>query len=369
MRMVQFRPYLLAILMLAGTPPVAAQLTPAEPDPLARIRDAAKSNVVACSATGESLCEQVAPKIIANAEGDSPLAENLRQLSRDEKDHKTPASKEAAAIAWAVAAFQDSGADAHIEKYMGPRGDAADQESVVAEFRGRENPDNWVLLGAHLAPAEHGEGAIDYSCDAATVIEAVRDISRTGVHPRRSIRFVLFAGDTRDMTGSWAYVRAHRAELDHARAAILIESNCRVVTGYLLNGSPGIEPGVREAMKPIESFGADHFANRYSLGSDAFDFLLEGVPALTAFPMQTTISIDAPPPPRPPVNIANIKRNTAIVAVTAFGIAERAEPLGPRQTRAEIESLLKAWDLEAQMKILGLWPLWESGERGRMPGQ
>ena len=356
-------------LLLAGAIPALAQLNPSEPDPLARIRDAAKSNVQACSATGETLCEQVAPKIIANAESDSPLAENIRQLSRGEKDHKTPASKETAAIAWAIAAFQDAGADAHIEKYMDPRGGAADQESVVAEFRGRENPDDWVLLGAHLAPAEHAEQAIDYSCDAATVIEAARDISRTGVHPRRSIRFVLFAGDTRDMAGSWAYVRSHRAELDHARAAILLESDCRVVTGYLLNGSPGIEPGVREAMKPIESFGADHFANRYSLGSDAFDFLLEGVPALTAFPMQTTISIDAPPPPRPPVNIADIKRNTAIVAVTAFGVAERSEPLGPRQTRAEIESLLKAWDLEAQMKTAGLWPFWESGERGRMPGR
>ena len=356
-------------LLLAGAIPAIAQLTPAEPDPLARIRDAAKSNVEACSATGETLCEQVAPKIIANAEGDSPLAENIRQLSRNEKDHKTPASKATAAIAWAVAAFQDAGADAHIEKYKDPRGGAADLENVVAEFRGRENPDDWVLLGAHLGPAEHGAEAIDNGCDAPTVIEAARDIWRTGVHPRRSIRFVLFSGDTRDMPGSWAYVRAHRAELDHARAAIMMESDCRLVTGYLLNGSPGIEPGVREAMKPIESFGVDHFANRYSLGSDAFDFLLEGVPALTAFWEPATVSIDSPPQPRPPVKIADLKRNTAIVAVTAFGIAERAEPLGPRQTRAEIESLLKAWGLEAQMKITGLWALWESGERGRMTGQ
>jgi hypothetical protein len=119
-------------------------------------------------------------------------------------------------------------------------------------------------------------------------------------------------------------------------------------------------------MKPIESFGADHFAFRSFVGTEAFDFLLEGVPILTAFSEPTTITLDGPPPIRAPVNIADLKRNAAIVAVTAFGIAERATPLGPRQSRAEIESLFKVWDLEPQMKAASLWPLWESGERGRL---
>jgi Peptidase family M28 len=366
MRLARLSSGLLPI-FLAACLPAAAQLSPTEPDPLARIREAAKANVQACSATGETLCEQVAPKIIANAQGESPLAENLRRLSKDEKGHQTRAFKEAAALAWAVAAFLDAGVDAHIEKYANPKGGPEKQENVVAEFRGRENPDDWVLLGAHLGLREHGPGAVDSSCDAAGVIEAARDISRTGVHPRRSIRFVLFTGDARDMTSSWAYVRSHRSELDHARAAIVIQSDCRRVTGYLLNGRPEIEPGVREAMKPAESFGADHFAFRSLLGTDGFAFLLEGVPVLTAFPVPTTISVDSPAPIRVPVNIADLKRNTAIIAVTAFGIAERAEPLGPRQSRAEIESLLKTTGLVEQMKLAGLWPLWESGQRGRRP--
>jgi hypothetical protein len=354
-------------LIFAGALPALAQLSPSEPDPLARIRDAANSNVQACSATGETLCEQVAPKIIANAQGDSPLAENLHRLSKVEKGHKTPASKEAATVDWAIAAFLDAGVEAHIEKETNPNGGPTWQENVVAEFRGREKADDWVLLGAHLGPRERGPVAVDYSCDAATVIEAARDIFRTGIHPRLSIRFVLFTGDTRDMTGSWAYVRAHRAELDRARAAIVIGSDCRGITGYSLNGRPELEPAVREAMKPIESFGADHFDFYAMLGTDGFDFLLEGVPALIAFPLQTTITLDGPAPVRAPVNIADLKRNAAIVAVTAFGIAERAAPLGPRQSRAEIESSIKTWDLNRQIRTSGLWPLWELGERGRLP--
>ena len=359
---------LFVALFFAGGLPALGQLSTPEPDPLARIRDAAKTNVQACSATGETLCEQVAPKIIANAQGDSPLAENLRRLSKVEKGHKTRASKEDAVLAWAIAAFLDAGADAHIEKDANPKGGPGEQENVVAEFRGRENPDDWVLLGAHLGPWKHRPSEIDSSCDAPTVIEAVRDILRTGVHPRRSIRFVLFTGDMRDRTSSWAYVRAHRSELDQARAAIVVWSDCRRVTTYLLNGRPELEPAVREAMKPIDSFGAVHFEPLSSLWTDSFDFLLEGVPVLTTLQVPITTTLDGPPPPpRPPVNIADLKRNAAIVGVTAFGIAERAAALGPRQSRSEIETLLKTWDLEAQMKVTGNWQLWESGERGRIP--
>src|SRR5882672_4796065 len=70
----------LLTIVLAACIPAGAQLSPTEPDPLARIRDAAGANVKACSATGETLCEQVAPKIIANAQGQSPLSSNLRLL-------------------------------------------------------------------------------------------------------------------------------------------------------------------------------------------------------------------------------------------------------------------------------------------------
>src|SRR5580704_4179291 len=55
------------LLLLVTCLPAAAELSPAAPDPLARIREAAKGNAQTCSATGESLCEQVAPRIIENA--------------------------------------------------------------------------------------------------------------------------------------------------------------------------------------------------------------------------------------------------------------------------------------------------------------
>jgi hypothetical protein len=359
-------PALFATLFLVNAIPAAAQLSPSQPDPLAKIR-AAASNTPVCSATGESLCEQVAPKIIAIAQGESPLAENLRRLTDEIGGAASPSSASARAVAWGVAAFRNAGVDVQTEKYKVRVDGPDDQENVVAEIRGREKPGEWILLGAHLGSSMHGSGVLDNNCDAAIVIEAARDILLTGIRPRRSIRFVLFTGGKESMPGSWPYVRLHRAELDRARAAIISRAGCGSMTGYSLNGRHDIESGLREAMKPIESLGAGHYLFDAALGTDNFDFLVEGVPTLTAIQQQTGGALDTAADSGTPdkIDIAVLKRNTAIVAVTAFGIAELGEPLGPRQSRAEIESLLKTSDLAQQMKNAGLWPLWESGERGR----
>ncbi len=81
------------------------------------------------------------------------------------------------------------------------------------------------------------------------------------------------------------------------------------------------------------------------------------------------LPFDSIPPGIAPeqINIADLKNNIAVVAVTAFGIAERADPIGPRQTRTEIETLLKTTGLDTRMKNAGIWADWESGQRGRLP--
>lgn len=359
----------LSAMVLAAVVPTMAQLAPAEPDPLARIRDAAKSNVQACSATGEMLCEQVAPKLIANAQGDSPLEENFRRLTDATNDLRQGNSPDERAVAWAIAAFHSAGVNAHVESYSNPKSSGRERQNVVAEFRGREKPDEWVLVGAHLSTWGEGHGTSGYNCEAAMVVDAARDISLTGVHARRSIRFVLFTGQEQDMPGSWAYARSHRADLDQARAAIILGSGCMRMTGYSLEGRRDIEPGLREAMKPIDPLGADNYVYAAAMGNDDFDFVLEGVPTLGALSAPVALAHNSPVPNPAPgkFEISDLKRNTAIIAVTAFGIAERSAPIGSRQSRAEVEYLLKTTSLEQLMKGANIWPLWESGERGRMP--
>lgn len=250
-------------------------------------------------------------------------------------------------------------------KVSGP----AESENVVGEIRGREKPDEFVILGAHLDSWELGTGALDNGCNAAMVIDAARAIRATGSVPRRSIRFVLFTGEEQGMLGSWAYARAHRGELGNMDAAIIFDSGDGRVTGYSLGGRKDIADAVRSALQPLASFGP--LQNSFDAGADTdnFDFLLEGVPTLEAnqeaddYMMNYHAASDT----FDKVNIPQLKRNEAVAAVTAYAVADLAERLGPRQSRAQVEQLMKETGLEQELKKMGAWDLWAKGTRGRQP--
>jgi carboxypeptidase Q len=248
-------------------------------------------------------------------------------------------------------------------------GGPVEQENVVGEIHGYEKPDESVILAAHLDSWDLGTGALDDGCNAALVIEAARAIKATGLLPRRTIRFVLFTGEEQGNIGSREYVIAHRAELDNIRAMITFDSGNGRVTGYSLGGRRDIDAGVREILRPLESWSVNDNTYDASVGSDNFDFLLEGIPTLAAnqeaanyLPNYHTASdtLDK-------VDLRELKLNTVIAALTAWGLADRVEPLGKRLTRAELNVLLKDTGLDEQMKTFGYWDAWQSGSLGRTP--
>jgi hypothetical protein len=244
-----------------------------------------------------------------------------------------------------------------------------EQENVVGEIRGFEKPDEIVILGAHLDSWELGTGALDNGCNSALVIEAARAIKATGLLPRRSIRFVLFSGEEQGTVGSFEYVKAHRAELDKIRAMITFDAGIGRVTGYSLGGRRDIEAGVREVLKPLESWGANTHTYDASFGTDNFDFMLEGLPTLVANQEEANYlpNYHAASDTLDKVDMRELKLHTALAALTAWGIADRTEPLGKRLTRAELDVLVKETGLDQQLKLLGYWPAWQSGARGRQP--
>jgi hypothetical protein len=248
-------------------------------------------------------------------------------------------------------------------------GGPIEQENVVGEIRGYEKPDEAVILGAHLDSWELGTGALDNGCNAAMVIDAARAIKATGLLPRRSIRFVLFSGEELGLLGSHAYVKAHRAEMDKIRAAIISDYGSGRFTGYELGGRHDTEAAVREILRPLESWNVNNHTYDLDLGSDHVDFFLEGIPILSAnqeeagyvqkyHTMADTFD---------KVDMLSLKLNTVVAALTAWGVADRAEPLGKRLTHAEIEQLLVETGIDKQMKFFGLWDDWQSGARGRKP--
>ena len=248
-------------------------------------------------------------------------------------------------------------------KITGP----VESENVVAEIRGREKPNEFVLLGAHLDSWELGTGALDNGCNAAMVIDAARAIHASGTIPRRSIRFVLFTGEEQGMLGSAAYARAHRAELDDMDAAIIFDSGVGRVTGYSLSGRKDVADTVKQAIEPTKSLNANEITFDAEIGTDNFDFLLEGVPTLVANqdPANYMLNYHAASDTFDKVDIAELKKHVALAAIATFGIADLPQRLGKRQSRAEIEALMKETGMDQQMKQMEFQELWENGTRGR----
>lgn len=243
------------------------------------------------------------------------------------------------------------------------------QFNVVGEVRGYEKPDETVVLGAHLDSWELGTGALDNGCNAALVIEAARAIKASGLLPRRTIRFILFSGEEQGLLGSWAYVRAHRAEMDKYRGVVIFDAGIGRVTGYSLGGRHDVEPAIHEILKPFAGWGADEQTLDATTGTDHLDFLLEGVPTLVANQEVANYlqNYHAASDTFDKVDIRELKLNTVLAAVTSWGIADRPEPIGKRQTRAELEALLSETGLDKELRNLDMWNDFQSGARGRQP--
>jgi hypothetical protein len=150
---------------------------------------------------------------------------------------------------------------------------------------------------------------------------------------------------------------------------ITFDSGIGRVTGYSLGGRRDTEAGLRQILKPLESWDIGHHTYDASFGTDNFDFLLEGVPTLVANQEEANYlpNYHAASDTLDKVDIRELKLHTALAALTAWGIANRVEPLGKRLSRHEIEVQMKETGLDQQMKVLGYWPVWESGARGRKP--
>ena len=248
-------------------------------------------------------------------------------------------------------------------------GGPVEARNVVAEIRGRELPDEYVVLGAHLDSWDLGQGALDNGCNSALVIAAARAIHESNLHPRRTIRFVLFSGEEEGMLGSRAYVKTHRAELDRTRAMIAIDSGIGRIKGFQLSGREELLPGLAEALKPLGVFDVGHHSLDGDLGTDNVDFLLEGVPTLVAEqePANYMANYHAASDSYEKVDLRVLADHVAIAALTAYDIADLAAPLGARLSRAELEQQLQRTGLDKQMKAEGLWPAWVGGTRGRAP--
>jgi len=249
------------------------------------------------------------------------------------------------------------------------QGGPYEARNVVAEIRGRERPDEFVLIGAHLDSWDLGTGAEDNGVNAAMIIDVARSFVALGVAPRRTVRFALFTGEEQGLFGSQAYVLRHAAEMARHVAMITFDTGSGHTRGFYLNGREELRRPIDQALAAVPGLSASDDSLEAIDGTDNFDFLLSGVPNLIARQEWAPYlpNYHAESDVYEAVNPQEAKNNAALAAVLVWGLAESPERPAPRQTRAEVEKLLHDAKLDEQMKSFGQWEDWAAGKRGANP--
>ncbi len=241
--------------------------------------------------------------------------------------------------------------------------------NVVAELKGTELPNEVVILGAHLDSWDLGTGALDNGCNAALVIDTLRAIKAAGIRPKRTMRFILFSGEEEGLLGSYAYVRAHQNELDNIVAELVLDEGSGPVVSFSTGGRNDVDAALTPMVQPFAQWNANQVTNDATVGTDNYDFMLQGIP--TILPNQAEanylINYHASSDTYDKVDFAQLKKNEAMAAELMVELANAPQRIGPRISRPQIEATFKDTHLDDQMKGFGLWDDWQNGTRGRKP--
>ncbi len=132
----------------------------------------------------------------------------------------------------------------------------APSRNVVAELRGRETPDEVVVLGGHIDSWDVGQGAMDDGGCSVAAWDAVRLIKQLGLTPKRTLRVVLWTNEENGTRGGRAYRDAHAGALGRHVAAMECDNGVFRPNGFKFRGSDAGLAYVRQVGALLESIGA-----------------------------------------------------------------------------------------------------------------
>ena len=149
--------------------------------------------------------------------------------------------------------------------------------NVVGEIRGREKPDEIVLVGGHLDSWDLGMGAVDDGAGCGVSIEAARLVGALPRRPRRTIRVVLFANEENGLAGGRTYAKAHASELSRHVAAVEADGGAGRARGFGWLAGPSVEPLMAELGAFLAPFGLGE-VKKGGGGADIGPMRVDGVP-------------------------------------------------------------------------------------------
>jgi carboxypeptidase Q len=204
----------------------------------------------------------------------------------------------------------------------------ADSFNVVGELRGRERPDEVVLVSGHFDSWDIGTGSTDDGGGCVVSWEALRLMKKLNLRPRRTVRVVLWTNEENGTRGGIAYRDQHREELRNH--VLMFESDTGVFrpTGFGFTGTDTSRARIKEMATLLRGIQADRISPAGEGADIGPSVQAAGIPALSLdvdgnyFLIHHTQAdtVDK-------IDPMDMSRASAAIAVMAYVIAEMPERL------------------------------------------
>jgi Zn-dependent M28 family amino/carboxypeptidase len=235
--------------------------------------------------------------------------------------------------------------------------------NVVGEIRGRENPEQIFVVGAHLDSWDLSEGSTDNGTGSASVLGAADAIVRSGMKPRRTIRFVLFTGEEQGLDGSFAYIKQHQSELANHLGNLVLDEGQGPVSEFQLGGRDDLLASFQPFSKSLANIRQIKVDEKVESGTDTLPFSIAGLPGINMnqdspdYKYTHHSAADALEAVKPDV----LTQNATLMALAAFWIADRPERFATPWSAERTARMLRAQGQYDFLKAFNLWPYGDLG--------
>ena len=218
---------------------------------------------------------------------------------------------------------------------------AARSHNVIGEIRGRERPDEVVVVGGHIDSWDVGSGAHDDGGGCVIAMESLRLMKQLGLRPRRTVRVVLWTNEENGLRGGNAYADSLGVRIGNHVAAIESDGGVERVVGFDVGVSrvgtdstdapraAAATARLKAIARLLAGLGADTIGPGGG-GADIGPLMRKGVPGIAHrttmehyFDWHHTHSdmLDK-------VDPIELRKNVAALAVMVYALGEMPERLG-----------------------------------------
>jgi carboxypeptidase Q len=213
--------------------------------------------------------------------------------------------------------------------------------NVIGEVRGRERPEEVVVVGGHIDSWDVGQGAMDDGGGCVVSMEALRLMQALQLRPRRTVRCVLWTNEENGLKGGNAYRDSIGDDFIRHVAAIESDIGVERPVGFGLRvnraGTDSLDAERtnkalaqgREIARLLAGLGADQIDDSGG-GADIGPLMKKGVPGVG----HRTVGEHyfdwhhTPADMLDKVDPVELRKNVAAVAVLVYILADMPEPLG-----------------------------------------